>query len=410
MLELRSGAGMSKRNLFVVLAIIIIGVVSVWLAKPWSGDPLVTASVLLFVLALVLASQPRLRVQLQGRDRMMYVVGGFIIAGSVGQAFTPGIWPALGLDDSVSVGVAVIGFVVGLLAIQLPGLTRNLEEARLGGAGRIAPAPTAASSPGMDEAAPFSGLAEAKASFKFVGDHLGALFRLVGVWALLAYGSVVAGFLWLEKIGADLKTSGGSAMIGLAGILALLLAVILLPPIAAISWARFSSGDSAPKIGSAKTIWSFVWRIWVASSLLTQWEEIFKIKEVAGSVGLGDGQFSTAAIEALFYVLFTALASQYVLILPAIALGDGILSRMMSARAAGRLGRTYIVGLLLVTMPFGFAGWILSLAPDALGLAKTGALWTVLGCTPFLLSFAGGAVAMTYLTRCYSAARRLDAG
>jgi hypothetical protein len=200
--------------------------------------------------------------------------------------------------------------------------------------------------------AAFDAVDEARVSYIYVYKRPIVFLRLSAPWILL-YSISLFVVISIAQIGNTAHYLNNDLMRLLVEVL-ILFVVSLTFPIFMLIWNRFVLLDRYPRFGilvPGRAAWSFLWRWWVGSSLLSTIEKALvpKAPQLASWLHVQDATLARSCLDFLVYLVGLFVVSRLALSLPAIAVGNGEILR--SPRASSpRLGRDFGLGFVLAAV------------------------------------------------------------
>ncbi len=344
-----------KKYLRPLVGFVLVAGLFAWLSAP-EGKSLSTVATLALIVGFSLfAARPSSRAFAKAHPRAMRVAGVAFILAMFAVVALPVYSPELGLSSDLSVNLAVGCMVCAAFLFTLP-----ITAGRMDAIQRVADQRKATEASVQTPKAKFSGPEAVLGAVLFLAAHPYTLLRVVGSWALLFWAALLTASLGLERLKAAGLLSPGLGILLLFVVLAV---VALSLPLAAVGWACFTATAKIPPIARPGVVWSYVWRMWLVSSIGGTLQEMLapQAQLIATSLGHGEAELVGRVIIGLSYVLIALGLAKFALVLPAIAVGDRTVTTSLYGVAAQRLGRSYILGVPLILAPFALAGWALAL-------------------------------------------------
>ena len=228
------------------------------------------------------------------------------------------------------------------------------------------------------------GLAALRAPF----ENGSASLRILGPWMLLASGGLITIAAWPAE---RFKTQPPwlSALMGLTAFILPLIAV----PTVAVAWHRFIAAATLPRLGIAlpgRTAFGYHRRLWLAlmAPAFLAGAAARMAPAIAHYLHIANVLALIAVLACLAGLAGLALASQFALVLPAVAMGDRRVNLMLSAAVTRKLVPSFWLGLLVAIGPFAVLLMILLASWER---------WTRLELSLALMVLVGGAVSVFLL-------------
>ncbi len=340
--------------------------------------------------------------------KSVFVFGGWLvcIAGITAGLGLPIFWVFQAHSSSPYTENAVIygGTMVALLGVMtasLPRMTKQVRDSRADLAmlkQSDAPRPD------------FRGIREGiEATLTVARDWL-MFLQITGPWVVL----IAAGFLILTFFGKGLRHfASGLPLLGVA--LVFLAGLVVSWPTVMVAWHRWIISGERPSLFVAlpdRATLSYSWPLWLFASLMWTADKLAssKITQIADAMHLSSASAVGDLASWTVDILVIALGSSAALRLPAIAVRDARFSRTVAMVEGRRMWPGLPLGLAISIAPFYVFNWVLGelfsgvLKPNVpagdLRLIAAGVL--IFG---IVVTFAGIASAVTFLSRAYLAAK-----
>ncbi|UTP39394.1 hypothetical protein M9M90_19630 [Phenylobacterium sp. LH3H17] len=302
----------------------------------------------------------------------------------------------LEIAPAISAGVTMLGIMVAMLPrsyARLADSERAIQRAK------------------ADENRPvrFSGADEALQVFRFMVKQRGPLMRLLTPCLVFT----AALFFALMALSHGMEAASRSEALWLLVVLgAIIVLYAMMTPVLSIAWCRFVVGGEPPALLARpfRPLWSYVWRLVIALSVLNGIEDL----AVSRGVGLLTGiAVEAEAAEAILRFAISALlllgAAPFAAVFPGLAVGAS-LNASTAAFQARTLGLGFYWGAILTAGPLWLALALLDLidtTPEAetMGLATVG-----IGVLYTMVMLLGVVAISTYLSRVYMLTRDAEAG
>lgn len=370
---------------YALRAVILVGCVLAVLAFAprglWAETGAFIALGILFVGALYVTAFRRF---VLGHRRAVNAVGiGMLVVGIA--VFSDALSPSSPLDPNISTIAAAVLVLFGILVITLPFSVRRLEaDTAVLKAEKTVP----------HVAGGFHPVSEIKDILAELIRDRRSLARVVGPWLLL--GSLLLFVLfdtdrWKGLVQRHKELAGLVAL----GLLALILAEIVVLFVAMIQWTRFTATKQEPRLTAfpGKALWGWFWRWIVYGAVSSSIERVHPwLKAHLAAPSQMDG------VWGLIGFLVLVLISPFALVLPAVALNAADKGLVRSMGGFRLVGRKYYLGAALILAPYAVGSWALGLlSVQFKGPVVDAASLGTLG----LLAVSTMVVGTTYLTRIY---------